>query len=87
MGMTITYPWGNDHQPFTTEHSGLTPFQETTVRTIVASDQFDFACNRMELEPGSSYKGPVGFLWYDKSGDLHLTRIGQRRVLREVVSS
>jgi len=33
------------------------------------------------------FKGPANVMWYDKSGSLHLFRIGANRILRTLESS
>lgn len=63
--------------------------QFEVVRSIVESSNFDFAsCPQGLFTPesaDSTYQGPFCFLWYDKSGVLHLTRIGKRgKILREL---
>jgi hypothetical protein len=55
-----------------------TEAQFERVRDIVSSEPFAFSCGSMIFEPEGirTYKGPVVFTWYDRTGTLHGTRIG-----------
>ena len=70
-------------------HAGYrTVEQFEVVRKIVESSNFDFCCGHEIFVPGKiGFSGPFCFLWYDKKGILHLTRIGKRgKILREVAA-
>jgi hypothetical protein len=63
----IVFPKGSNYEWQQVTHSGRTKFQDDTVRTIVTSDEFDFACTDFELPAESTYSGPFNFLLLDPS--------------------
>jgi hypothetical protein len=74
------------------EMRGLTPFQTKWVEDLKASSGFDkfVKCDMTpdELEGlVATRPHPVKFLYYTKDGRLHLDTVGQKRVLRQVVST
>jgi hypothetical protein len=63
-----------------------TPAQHKTVLDILAADGFAYACNNPFTPAVEDYQGPFMFLWYDRSDNLHGTRIAKRgQILRDTV--
>ncbi len=69
-------------------HEGFrTKEQFETVRLIIIREDFDFSCGPKNLfnpfcescgcGKRGKYQGPFMFMWYDKQGNLHGTRIGK----------
>lgn len=76
-------PIGNTHEMQEMDEESRTPGQVETIKQIVQREDFDFAC--MNPQDTSGYVGLFHWLWYDKSGGMHLMKIGKRgTVLRHI---
>lgn len=59
---------------------GRTAFQ--TQHTIDTAKREDFAYFNGDPTCEESYRGPFAMLWTDRSGEIHLEWVGQRKVIR-----
>jgi hypothetical protein len=59
------------------KHLARSSEQFETVRKIVEDPAFDFTCFSSNIFSSDvvGYSGPFNFLWFDKSGILHVARI------------
>lgn len=76
---------GNTGKEFATikPSPGRSEFQTEYAKSIARRTDFAFFC----CDPTCMvvYAGPVVYTWYDKAGKLHGERVGQRKVLGQVV--
>ncbi len=83
---TLQVPVSSHHTPITLtrEEIKFTETQWRMLEKIVGAKEFDFACSIPSED--RNQLGPYHFLYYTKDNRLHITRLGQRRILAHVTT-
>lgn len=80
-----TIPVGRNHE-LSPVAEVRTAGQRCRVAAIVASPDFDSACNNPFTPGVGSYTGAFSFVYYTKDGRIHNVRIGKNgNVIRHVI--